>query len=180
MAVSFTSEGQSRLFEAVVSELRALRYSGDLLEQNGYAFPDWFRPNAPLRRIDAAAFGQTPVSYDTACFGVALSNEKSGASLVSDYRALGAPIIFEIGDIEATQWVVGTSEKKTLPAGRFGISQASQYFAKHGKEWEPRDFLRTKTLGAEHPSYQYSLFAGVIPELESNSETSSIRFSGRH
>jgi len=168
MGVSFTSEGQARLFEAIVSELSALRYTGDLLEKSGYNFSDWFRPNAPLRRIGAAAFGQTPVSYDTACFGVALSGGKSGASLVSDYRALGAPVIFEVGDNEAIEWGVGTREETTHPSGRFGLPQVSQYFAKHSKDWTPREFLRTKTLGSAHPSFQQSLFAGVIPELESN------------
>ncbi|MDB5343346.1 MAG: putative type restriction enzymeP protein [Schlesneria sp.] len=168
MRASFTSDGQSHLFEAIVSELSGLRYTGDLLEKSGYSFSDWFRPNAPLRRIGAAAFGQTPVSYDTACFGVALSSGKSGAALVSDYRALGAPIIFEVGENEAIEWSVGTGEETTHPSGRFGLSQVSQYFAKHEKDWTPREFLRTKTLGAAHPSFQQSLFAGVIPELESN------------
>ena len=43
--------------------------------------------------IPAAAFGRIPQSYDSACFAILIANGKSGADLVNDCRALGAPLL---------------------------------------------------------------------------------------
>lgn len=163
----FKSSNQEGLFHAVLSELRRLSYDDDLLKPD-FAFSDWFRPQAPGRSIEAAAFGQTPVSYDTACFGVAVANGESGAPLVGKFRALGAPIIFEIGESEVVQWAVGPNDKTTAPQYRFGQASIRSHFDRFATVWTPREFLRSKAIGGSHLAFQYSLFAGLIPELESH------------
>ena len=167
MTASFTSKSQETLFRGVVAELRGLKYTKDLLFGDGYSFGDWFNPAVPTRRIAAAAFGQTPISYDTACFGVALANGNSGFQMIEDYRALGAPIVFEIADTHVTQWAIGANKQTTQPQFKFGASELKEYFHARAAEWAPREFLRTKTIGVGPLEYQKSLFAGVIPELES-------------
>jgi N-6 DNA Methylase len=167
MTASFKSGSQKDLFNAVIAELRALRYTGHLLKID-YSFGDWLAPNVPTRRIDAAAFGQTPVSYDTACFGVVLANGVTGGTLIGNHRSLGAPIIFEVAENEIAEWAVGPDDKTTIPQKRFGLSGLRQRFADHSDLWSPREFLRSKSVGAEHRAFQYSLFAGLIPELEIN------------
>src|SRR5436190_17345845 len=109
MTVSFVSAAQEELFNALILQLDALGYRGDLLERN-YRFPDYLADDGvPEREVPAAAFGQTPVSYRTACFGVLLSGTdgKRGEELVRRYRALGAPLHFELHDDRVTPWVVG-------------------------------------------------------------------------
>lgn len=164
----FTSENQRRLFETIVAELQCLGYTGDRLAR-GYAFPDWFKRDAsgrpPERLIAAAAFGQTPVSYDTACFGVSLADESLG---VGAYRALAAPVVFEVGHSEVVQWAIGVDDRTTVSERRFGIDDVSARFAENRDRWTPREFLRSKAIDTEKPAFQRSLFAGVIPELESN------------
>lgn len=168
MSVTFESENQARMFGALVKEFRALRYSDALLVPDGYEFGDWFQPAVPSRKIGAAAFGQTPISYDTACFGIALSNGFQGKELVNRYRALGAPVIFEVTNEDVVQWEVAADEEKTVATARISPSEISRVFADHATDWAPREFLRSKAIGVERRSYQQSLFAGLIPELETS------------
>jgi hypothetical protein len=95
MAIDILGEPQGKLFRQVISNLERLGYRGDLLLRS-YSFVDWFRPENPLREAPAAAFGRIPQSYDNACFAVVLANGKSGADLVNEYRALGAPFALEV------------------------------------------------------------------------------------
>ena len=86
-------------FEEVVAGLRGIGYNDTLLEKN-YDFIDYFTLQREDRKIAAAAFGQTPVSYDSACIGVALANGFREHKLVNQFRALGAPVILEVDNYE--------------------------------------------------------------------------------
>ena len=87
--MAFKSTRHEALFEAVLGHLRDLGYRDELIQKN-YAFIDWFQPDNPVQRtIPAAAFSQTPYSYDSACIAVVLSNGKSGRPLIVENRALG-------------------------------------------------------------------------------------------
>jgi len=57
----------------VVAGLRSIGYNGSLLEED-YKFPDWFSPQRGEWSVAVAAFGQTPISYDSACLGVVQAN----------------------------------------------------------------------------------------------------------
>ncbi|HSR07122.1 MAG TPA: hypothetical protein VLM42_08235, partial [Bryobacteraceae bacterium] len=50
------------------------------IERN-YSFPDWFA-GQKIRTLRAAAFGQTPVSYETACIGVETTTRDSYALIM--------------------------------------------------------------------------------------------------
>lgn len=165
MTVSFKSRSQERLYDAVVTGLGRLGYRGDLIARE-YVFPDYFVQNTPERKIKAAAFGQLPVSYETALFGVALENGAAGKELVKEYRALCAPILFEIGEQSVAEWAVGSDDQTTKLHGRFALDELSDRFEKQASLWSPATFLRVKTTGQERWRYQHELFAGLVPELE--------------
>ena len=74
-------------YAQIVAELRDIGYRGALLEEN-YGFGDWFTPRLEKREIPAAAFGQTPVAYDSALIGIARANGMREQTLVNQYRAL--------------------------------------------------------------------------------------------
>src|SRR5438477_5138170 len=97
MAAHFQSSNQEELFNATVAELQQLGYNNDRLQLD-YGFRDYFQDELPERTVPAAAFGQTPVDYKTACFGVLLTGEHGyyGRALVESCRALGAPLHFEV------------------------------------------------------------------------------------
>ncbi len=71
MTLHFKSAQQEALFGGVLRNLQRLGYRGELL-QTEYSFLDWFQPDNPSRVVPAAAFGQSPQSYDSACFAVLL------------------------------------------------------------------------------------------------------------
>ncbi|MCH7989103.1 MAG: SAM-dependent DNA methyltransferase, partial [Planctomycetes bacterium] len=148
------------MFNSVLAELRALGYANGLLQED-YKFGDWFARSVTERTIDAAAFGQTPVSYESACFGVVKSPQEDAA--ISHYRALGAPIVFEVKADCVRRWVVSREDSKTPKPVEFSEADIRDHFAKNAVDWTPSKFLRAKNIGDFKWNRQLELFAGVIP-----------------
>ena len=121
-----TNLGNNALATDIVSRLRGLGYSSALLQEN-YAFSDWFSSVNEERTLLAAAFGQTPISYDSALIGVAAGNGLRGRSLVNAFRAFGAPVLLEIDDDRVHEWAVSRSEREHLLIGTYRHS--SQIYA---------------------------------------------------
>ena len=137
--------------------LESIGYAGDLLKSH-YPFCDWFHLNQPSVEISIAAFATTPVSYDSACFGVATTPQ------IEQYRALGAPYIFQIHDNQLNHWEIGVSDSRIVESIR--ASDVVGYFKSKANDWNPDSFLRAKTLGKFSFESQLGLFDGLIPELE--------------
>jgi len=166
MVVSMTHPATSELAANVVMRLRGLGYSNSLLQED-YAFPDWFTEANEERQLLAAAFGQTPISYDSALIGVALANGLSGHSLVNSLRALGAPVLLEINGDEVREWAVSRSESEHLLIGAYRANEVQRLFVERGAEWRPEALLRSKNIGSFVWHRQLGLFDGLVPELES-------------
>ena len=149
----------------VIAGLREIGYSNGLIQEN-YKFPDWFAADAVERQAAVAAFGQTPVSYDSACIGVICANGLQGPSLVNNYRALGAPIVLEIDGTEIREWAVSRRQESHGLIERYSTDAINQMFAARASDWRPDAFLRAKNIGSFHWSQQLGLFAGLLPELE--------------
>jgi len=149
----------------IVAGLRTLGYSQALLQEN-YTFPDWFTPSNEERKVAAAAFGQTPISYDSALIGVAVANGLQGPLLVNSVRALGAPILLEISGTQIQEWAVSRSEKEHSVVGTYDAKQVPQMFIQRAQDWKPETFLRAKNIGSFRWQQQLGLFAGLLPELE--------------
>jgi hypothetical protein len=149
----------------IVAGLRGIGYQGALLEEN-YGFGDWFTPAFEERRIAAAAFGQTPVAYDSALIGVVCTNGVRGQSLVNQYRSLGAPVILEIDAGEIREWAVSYAVDAHRLIGRHPTDRISHLLAERAQEWKPDTFLRSKNIGSLRLSGQLELFSGLVPELE--------------
>jgi hypothetical protein len=156
---------QELLFNSVIGELRTLGYTGELLRKK-YVFQDWFTSGQPLREAPAAAFGQTPVSYGTSCFVVVKGDDRPGAELVADYRALGAPIALEIRGDSVVQWKVTTSPSASDRRRTFKPNELTRVFADAKDEWSPSAILRAKNISAVGPR-QIELDFGLIPSIES-------------
>jgi len=149
----------------VVAGLRSIGYNGSLLEED-YKFPDWFSPQRGEWSVAVAAFGQTPISYDSACLGVVQANGLRSQSLINRCRALGAPIILEVDRGEIREWNVSRKENchglvETYPANRVGDMLASR-----AASWRPQSLLRLKNVGSYQWNQQLGLFVGLLPELE--------------
>jgi type I restriction-modification system DNA methylase subunit len=171
---TFTSERQRLLFEDVLQRLEGLGYHrrSELLALR-YEFPDWFVPETPLRVAPAAAFARTPQSYDSACFAVLLANGKSGAELIADYRALGAPFAFEIREDSVAYWKVRKEASQASPELRILPEAVDRVFKDNAVAWRSKELLRVKNAGIKLGPEQGDLFvdSGLIPALEKQIET---------
>ena len=166
MAAVFESTLQEKLFRQVISNLEGLGYRGNLLLQS-YAFADWFRPENPQREAPAAAFGRIPQSYDSACFAVVLANGKLGAELVNDYRALGAPLAFEVRKDAVVLWKVGQTLDTTIEQRRIPPNAVERVFKDHRDEWSAQGILRLKNISFQPGPRQLDFIdLGLIPALE--------------
>ena len=159
------TESYEWISREVIAGLRQIGYLGALLEED-YAFSDWFTPQREERTMVAAAFGQTPPSYESACIGVARSNGCQRESLVNSVRALGAPIILEIDQSEVREWGVSRDQNNHKLVASYPASQIAQALARRAQDWTPQAVLRSKNIGTFNWNRQYSLFSGLLPDLE--------------
>jgi type I restriction-modification system DNA methylase subunit len=166
MNLNFTSSPQETLFNGVLANLGKLGYQGELL-QTEYSFLDWFQPDNPTRVVPAAAFGQTPQSYDSACVAVLLSNGRFGAPLVAESRALGAPYAFEVRDDEVVTWVVGRDEASSRELLHIRPAELDAVFETNQGKWGAADVLRSKGIAFRLGPRQLDFIdLGLIPALE--------------
>ncbi|MFL5800745.1 MAG: N-6 DNA methylase [Roseiflexaceae bacterium] len=146
--------------------LRAIGYRHELLREN-YPFPDILDEAAPTRRIELAAFAQEPLSYRSACFGIAVLRQH-GPEALQPYRALGAPQILALHPIsnEVLRWKIPAQGKPTL-IERIDPDQLGTIFRAHKDEWSPESVLRAKSIGFARGPIQLDFFdAGLLPVLE--------------
>jgi len=149
----------------ILAGLREIGYRGALLEEN-YGFSDWFTPGVDKRQIAAAAFGQTPVAYDSALIGVARANGSREQALVNQYRSLGAPVILEIDTVEIREWAVSHKENDHRLINRYPLNGVRDLLTSRASDWKPETFLRAKNIGDFRWLRQLDLFSGLVPELE--------------
>ncbi len=150
---------------AVIAGLREIGYRDGLLEER-YKFPDWFTPGMQEREMVAAAFGQTPISYDSACIGVVSANGFRDQALINQHRSFGAPIILEIDGEEVREWAVSRLENSHGLIERHPADRIGQMFANRAPDWKPQSLLRAKNIGSFQWNQQLGLFSGLLPELE--------------
>lgn len=151
---------------ALHAGLSSLGYDRSRLER-AYVFPDWFA-GQQLRTLDSAAFGQTPVSYESACLGVVRANGRRELGLVNDFRAFGAPILLEIDQTEVREWAVANDPDRHTLIARHSTRDLSGVIATRAQAWSPAAVMRLKNLGADNRAEQLGLFTGLIPQLESH------------
>jgi hypothetical protein len=89
-----------------------------------------------------------------------------------DYRALGAPLAFEVSDDQVTQWLVGKDIATTTARLQFDFDRTEATFRNKIIDWAPRSILRAKNISTRLEPIQPDLFEhfdkDLIPELERN------------
>jgi predicted RNA methylase len=135
------------------------------LEKN-YKFADWFSSDGDEWSVAAAAFGQTPISYDSACIGVVRANGLRRESLVNKCRALGAPVILEIDGEEIREWSVSRKPDGHGLVDTYRSNRLNEMLVTRASVWRPQELLRLKNIGSYQWHQQLGLFSGLLPELE--------------
>jgi hypothetical protein len=148
---------------AIEKELLLLGYPSEALIRD-YSFADVLSAGGGERRVELAAFTQVPESYRSAAFGVI--TDGGGEAAISGRRALGAPILFAIGETDVGVWRVGAQGTPRL-LDRVGIEALADLFHRNADRWRPQAIHRAKSLGQSHAAYQLDFVdLGLIPAIE--------------
>lgn len=152
-------------FQIVKNELQGLGYSGDLLQEN-YVFDDASINKTRELQVPLAAFAHWPASYRNACIGVLQANGHAGPQYVSSYRALGAPMFFEVYEDRVVRYrieAVGRAiSLETIPSRN--IPKA---FENNRDNWNPAAVFRAKAISPVSSPLQIDFFdAGLLPALK--------------
>ena len=152
--------------DALKVEFESLGYESEALIE-GYTFADVLASDGNQRRVELAAFTQTPASYRTAAFGVVLGNGARQPIDLLALRALGAPLIFCVKGGTAELWQI----RAKAPAERIlevPLAQIHHLFQQHAAEWAPTAIHRAKLIGQFDRAYQLDFVdLGLIPAIES-------------
>jgi hypothetical protein len=134
--------------------------------ENDYVFSDVFS-EVPLDRIvSLAAFTQYPPSYRNAALGIVEEGRGNAADIASNYRALGAPLLFVIAGPEVSLWQVHPHTPPSLYR-RIEVDQLGQLFAEHTHLWNPQRIHRAKSFGPLNKAYQLDFVdAGLLAAIE--------------
>src|ERR1035441_3316854 len=90
--------------------LRSVNFDSQLIA-DGYSFADFGERSAIVQTVPLAAFSAYPCTYRNACVGLIFRDERQqGAEWVYRHRALGAPLVFEIGEKTIQTWRIGPTE----------------------------------------------------------------------
>ncbi len=147
---------------AIEAELRQLGYSSEAIIRD-YTFADVLSAGGEPRRVELAAFTQVPESYRSAAFGVVA--EEDERSLL-ERRALGAPILFSIGQQDVGVWRVGAQGAPRL-LERVNFDALPELFQRNAERWRPQAVHRAKSLGQAQTTYQLDFVdLGLLPVIE--------------
>ena len=165
MSNFFNSSGQQRVFDAALNSIGRLGYRGELLKRD-YEFTDWFSTVSGTSIVPAAAFGRTPVDYDSACIAIFPVNQDWPPNR---FRALGAPFAIEVHDDGIVPWAIGRDQHVTRPSsGRIPAAAMDRFFQSIKQRWGPEEVLRAKNVGNPvGPTELDWIDLGLIPALES-------------
>lgn len=158
---------QRALFEAVLAQLSRLDFRPGLIARD-YGYRDSFLATDPLRVAPAVAFAEEPFSYTSACISVLLSNDKSGADLVNEHRALGAPIAIEVLPTHVCLWRVTPHTTSADLRFRFdSIEHLARAVDEHTSDWSRNSIARAKRIGPVSTAGQLDFVdLGLLPALE--------------
>ena len=146
------------------AELVKLGYSS--IEQN-YVFADVFSSLPSDKVVPLAAFTDTPPSYRNAALAVVEARPgEPPEKLVSQYRALGAPLLFSVEGDQVVLWQVRPERRPTMYRS-VSLDQVPALFAEKHEVWSPGRIRSAKSLGLLDKAYQLDFIdAGLLPAIE--------------
>ncbi len=159
----------TRALQIIEAETRQLGYRDDAVRKN-YTYTDvWASGNATTRSVPFAAFTQTPPSYRSAAFAVVEAGRRDADALVSEHRALGAPLMFVIEADFVSVWQVTGNPRLLL---RTALEELPKLFADRKEEWKPDTIHRAKAIGKIETRYQLDFVdVGLITAIEGEIHT---------
>lgn len=134
--------------------------------KKSYEYVDLFTIDTPLRIVDRAIFGQEPLDYRSACFGIGVARpSRASEDIVYEMKALGAPQVFIINNGTTERWTI-TAREPVLQE-KYQTSKLPRVIVSNRNNWKPDVIMRTKS-GFTHPGEKQLDFVdlGLLPALE--------------
>ncbi|MBI4685475.1 MAG: N-6 DNA methylase [Nitrospirae bacterium] len=157
--------GDNLTFSRIDDAFVQIGYRRGLIKK-GYQYADLFSPGVPVRTVGRAIFGQEPLDYRSACFGVQIAEpNRPSAALVNQLKALGAPQIFVLNNSFSERWVI--TEREPILRAKYKTVNLPNVITQNINEWNPKAIIRAKT-GFAKPAPQQMDFIdiGLLPALE--------------
>ncbi len=150
------------VLQTIEAELRQLGYASEAIFRD-YSFADVLSATGEPRQVELAAFTQVPESYRSAAFGVVADDREEA---LIERRALGAPILFSIGQLDVGVWRVGAQGAPRL-IERVKLDALQDLFQRNAERWRPQAVHRAKSLGQAQTAYQLDFVdLGLLPAIE--------------
>jgi len=165
-----SSLDSERIIKEIEDAFFSIGYKHDLIRKD-YPFTDFISPKPALRSITLAVFGQEPMDYRSACFGVEFVHDSlPSKDLAVQYRAFGAPQLFLVRNGKAEWWV--NKEKGTFLQDEITTSNVPSLITSNAASWNPEKMIRLKS-GFQEPMPQQLDFIdiGLLPALENQAST---------
>lgn len=161
MAKAYTAE---TLLSTARDGLRAIGYQDDLLPDE-YKFADVLGQNES-RMIEMAGFAQEPLSYLSACIGIAVPAQQ-GAEAIAAYRSLGAPQILALhpNDEKILRWKILANSKPEM-IETIDPAHLHNAILKNKDDWNPEKVLRAKMRFKGQPIQLDFFDIELIPLIE--------------
>lgn len=139
--------------------------------ENDYVFSDVFTATGTNRKAALAAFTNTPPSYRNAALAVVEAEGRKASDIATEYRALGAPLLFVIEGTEVAAWQV-KAEGGARAVAHAQLDQLQAMFSTHMDEWSPEPIHRAKSIGQFSRPLQLDFVdLGLLPAIEGEIHT---------
>jgi len=149
----------------IIAAFKEIGYQNKLIRSD-YEFADFFEQSTFTRRIMLGVFGQEPLNYRSACFGVDIRKpETVHEDSVNELRSFGSPVIFIIQNGITQTW--HNTGHRLIQKEEFKTEHLPNIIKSNKAIWKPEEMIRAKT-GFKTPGPRQLDFidAGLMPALE--------------
>ncbi|MFH2045650.1 MAG: N-6 DNA methylase [Pseudomonadota bacterium] len=149
----------------IIAAFKEIGYKNHLIRSD-YEFADFFEKAAFTRHIKLGVFGQEPLNYRSACFGVDFrKRDDIHEDSINEFRAFGSPVIFIIQNGITRTW--RNTGQRLIPEDEIKTDQLPNFIKSKKEIWEPEVMIRAKT-GFKKPGPRQLDFVdiGLMPALE--------------
>lgn len=146
-----------------IAAFREIGYRASWMRQ-GFEFADFYSSGTPSRTIDLGIFGQAPLDYRSACFGIQFQHEESEVDAIERIRALGAPQILYVRNGVTQRWQIRADDIRLTE--EFSTGSLSQRILSSKETWSPQAVLRAKSGFKREARQQDFVDLGLLPALE--------------
>jgi hypothetical protein len=157
---------QNAIFDNIDAAFVKIGYKPSLIRKD-YKYADLFSSGVPVRTVGRAIFGQEPLDYRSACFGIHMAeSHRPSKSIVLELKALGAPQIFIVNNGTSELWTI--TEQEPIFQDVYNTANLPDVIKQNIEDWNPEVIIRAKTGFAKPGPRQLDFVdIGLLPALES-------------